>query len=503
MSALDCPICRNKLNDPHCLPCGHSFCRTCITSWLTTRQQCPTCRKRSTSTNLSPNFQLSDLLEELSQTRIIPTIELQEMEKPFHTTSTTSLHYGYYKQQPIILKQYLDPSHQDLPKKQFDLLKSLDFPHNLVRIHGTTQNPPGIVSEALTYSYQEFLHHGTILTIPEVLLIVKDLVSAVLILHDNSYVHCSICADNLFIKVLNGVVLCAKLGHLESVYNTFFDDQLFPSSQSVYTPPEVLINPNTIITKSFDIFSLGILLFSLFTSSDPILEAESHDLYLEVITNDSCLPFNMIKIEDESVRLLLERMMSLNPNFRPNIIQVHDFFNTYVDEFVDVQSNNLSIRVEQPVTLVSHVSFSPVNMGTHLSLSSNNTVVTCSGFSTSDANLFVSISAPLNCVRLTFTLLKRSGIRVGTYIGFSEAWTKRVVSGVAIQNDGCYQRFNGKTGDNLGPGLVVGDAIIVYINHNAVDFSASNASWRFSIGFQDHLVFGVLIHHEGVSWSVS
>ncbi|XP_049919785.1 uncharacterized protein LOC126402121 [Epinephelus moara] len=41
---LTCPICLTIFTDPVNLPCGHSFCRGCITDALSSQQQCPQCR---------------------------------------------------------------------------------------------------------------------------------------------------------------------------------------------------------------------------------------------------------------------------------------------------------------------------------------------------------------------------------------------------------------------------------------------------------------------------
>lgn len=41
---LTCSICLKIFDDPVILPCGHSFCRECITLSLSSQPQCPQCR---------------------------------------------------------------------------------------------------------------------------------------------------------------------------------------------------------------------------------------------------------------------------------------------------------------------------------------------------------------------------------------------------------------------------------------------------------------------------
>ena len=42
-----CPICQDVFESPVCCPCGHSFCRPCLETWLVKRRKydCPTCRR--------------------------------------------------------------------------------------------------------------------------------------------------------------------------------------------------------------------------------------------------------------------------------------------------------------------------------------------------------------------------------------------------------------------------------------------------------------------------
>ena len=46
--ALTCKVCKDWLDDPICLACGHALCRDCATQWFAQPQQptCPTCRAK-------------------------------------------------------------------------------------------------------------------------------------------------------------------------------------------------------------------------------------------------------------------------------------------------------------------------------------------------------------------------------------------------------------------------------------------------------------------------
>eukprot|EP01062_Namystynia_karyoxenos_P026146 TRINITY_DN20414_c0_g1_i1.p1 TRINITY_DN20414_c0_g1~~TRINITY_DN20414_c0_g1_i1.p1 ORF type:complete len:377 (+),score=117.85 TRINITY_DN20414_c0_g1_i1:82-1212(+) len=61
--ALQCIICCDLMRCPVSLPCGHSFCRTCILQALRMRKECPTCRRKCyTVTDPQPNVALATVL---------------------------------------------------------------------------------------------------------------------------------------------------------------------------------------------------------------------------------------------------------------------------------------------------------------------------------------------------------------------------------------------------------------------------------------------------------
>ena len=46
----DCPICQEPLNDPTITICKHTFCKSCLASWLSHGTTCPLCRHQLHST---------------------------------------------------------------------------------------------------------------------------------------------------------------------------------------------------------------------------------------------------------------------------------------------------------------------------------------------------------------------------------------------------------------------------------------------------------------------
>ncbi|XP_044307672.1 zinc finger protein RFP-like [Varanus komodoensis] len=61
-----CSICLEYFRDPVSIPCGHSFCRTCITQcWKerNTNFSCPQCREVALQRNFRPNRELGNVVE--------------------------------------------------------------------------------------------------------------------------------------------------------------------------------------------------------------------------------------------------------------------------------------------------------------------------------------------------------------------------------------------------------------------------------------------------------
>ena len=54
-----CPICFQAMEDAFLTSCGHSFCYTCITTHLNSKNNCPSCARYLTTEQLIPNFLLT------------------------------------------------------------------------------------------------------------------------------------------------------------------------------------------------------------------------------------------------------------------------------------------------------------------------------------------------------------------------------------------------------------------------------------------------------------
>ncbi|XP_076458411.1 RING finger protein 151-like [Babylonia areolata] len=59
---LYCSICQDVFSQPQRAPCGHSFCRKCITLWLKNSRTCPEDRKPVQMSQLHHDFILENII---------------------------------------------------------------------------------------------------------------------------------------------------------------------------------------------------------------------------------------------------------------------------------------------------------------------------------------------------------------------------------------------------------------------------------------------------------
>ena len=63
--SLACAICMNIYVSSSSIPCGHIFCRNCIVKCLSHRRECPLCKSKATTNDISKAFKIEEILDKL------------------------------------------------------------------------------------------------------------------------------------------------------------------------------------------------------------------------------------------------------------------------------------------------------------------------------------------------------------------------------------------------------------------------------------------------------
>jgi hypothetical protein len=107
---LICPICLMKFTNPYItIPCGHTFCRTCIDKLHCHSSNCPTCR--TTTTGIIKNFAIEGLLGNVQPRKSVhvhgqyPVIEYyqscdsEQVSKQVHVPVSVASHGNVFERQ--------------------------------------------------------------------------------------------------------------------------------------------------------------------------------------------------------------------------------------------------------------------------------------------------------------------------------------------------------------------------------------------------------------------
>ena len=60
-----CSICMFTFTEPSNLPCGHIFCKNCISNWLKRNNTCPNCKSKCSAGNITKAFKISEILDKM------------------------------------------------------------------------------------------------------------------------------------------------------------------------------------------------------------------------------------------------------------------------------------------------------------------------------------------------------------------------------------------------------------------------------------------------------
>ena len=64
--SLTCAICMNIYVSSSSIPCGHIFCKNCIVKCLSHRKECPLCKSKATTKDITKAFKIEEILDKMN-----------------------------------------------------------------------------------------------------------------------------------------------------------------------------------------------------------------------------------------------------------------------------------------------------------------------------------------------------------------------------------------------------------------------------------------------------
>lgn len=161
--------------------------------------------------------------------------------------------------------------------------------------------------------------------------------------HQNDIIHADIKPNNILIKETIAGVYTAKIIDFDS---SFFEDDL-PSSDdiqcdTVYMAPETFLymcEETDKLSTKIDIFALGILFCQYLTGNMPEFSREDYTYLYAAILDDT--EISISGDIPEYLKELLMKMMSKNPDDRPDINNV---FDSLISKTSDVQKTVVNVK---------------------------------------------------------------------------------------------------------------------------------------------------------------
>jgi serine/threonine protein kinase len=200
--------------------------------------------------------------------------------------------------------------------RELQIVKSLSHP-NIVKFHEIIQSGDliVIVSEYCPETLFDIVTNGNFMCVDHILLIFRELASAIDYLHDREIAHGDIKLENILIDE-EGHPKLIDFGYCQT---SLFADDDQKAGTIIYAAPE-LFRSGQFHTLKADVWSLGIVLFVLIVHCFPYTSNSEIGLQQQILGGRLCYD----EIDDDDLKDFVKQLTKQKPCDRPSIKQILD-----------------------------------------------------------------------------------------------------------------------------------------------------------------------------------